>query len=635
MKSELTLAEEQSPTERLAGSSVDRSSESPNQEEFYGQDERALSQSPQATEGSERTPESIETARLEDADASPAQSKDLENGNLEKRPTHTGDELNAMDRVTRESSGPVFSVFTRHHKRLIVFLASFGGFFSPLSANIYFPALNSLARDLNVSNGLINLTLTSYMIFQGLAPAFIGDLADTAGRRPAYLICFIIYLGANIGLALQNSYAALLVLRCLQSSGSSGTIALSSGVVSDVAVASERGKYMGFVQAGSLLGPSIGPVIGGLLAEFLGWRAVFWFLVILGATFTILFLIFFPETSRVIVGDGSIPPSGYSMSLLNYLQVRRRQQGCSDSLTPSHSRASLPPKRKTRFPNPLASIRILNDKETFLLLMNNAFMFAGFYDIAATIPSLFAEIYGFNDLQIGLCYLPFGAGASLAALMNGQLLDRNFKRIAKKLNFPITKKQQSNLQNFPIEKARLQVAFPALYLSCVCILIHGWILDIGGPLAAVLVFLFIGGCCLTCAFNVTSTLLIDFYPRSSATATAASNLLRCLLGAGATAVIEPMINGMGRGWAFTFISFMLVILSPMLWVVYFHGMRWREERRLRTERFVEEREKKRATAVEDGRKESVPSGQGKLTESMGLRDKENGDGPRDNSGSRP
>jgi MFS family permease len=51
---------------------------------------------------------------------------------------------------------------------------------------------------------------------QGLAPAFIGRLSDDAGRRPAYFLCFVIYIAANIGLALQNSYPALMVLRCVQ-----------------------------------------------------------------------------------------------------------------------------------------------------------------------------------------------------------------------------------------------------------------------------------------------------------------------------------------------------------------------------------------------------------------------------------
>lgn len=79
-----------------------------------------------------------------------------------------------------QSNAPPYSVFSERKKHFIVFLAAWGGFFSPLSANIYFPALTTLTREYNVSNTLMNLTLTSYMIFQGLAPTIFGDLADMA-----------------------------------------------------------------------------------------------------------------------------------------------------------------------------------------------------------------------------------------------------------------------------------------------------------------------------------------------------------------------------------------------------------------------------------------------------------------------
>ena len=168
------------------------------------------------------------------------------------------------------SVGPAYSVFGKRQKQFIIFMAAWSGLFSSLSANIYFPALNTLSVDLKVSPELISLTLTSYMIFQGLAPTFYGDLADMAGRRPAYCIGFLIYIGANIGLALQNSYPALILLRCLQSSGSSGTIALGNAVAADVATHAERGINMGLVASGPMIGPAIGPVLGGILSDFLG-----------------------------------------------------------------------------------------------------------------------------------------------------------------------------------------------------------------------------------------------------------------------------------------------------------------------------------------------------------------------------
>lgn len=115
-----------------------------------------------------------------------------------------------------------FSIFTEWQKRWISFAASFGAMFSTLSSYIYLPALVPMARDLGVTLTLLNLTVTSYLIVAGLAPAFMGDMADQGGRRPVYILMFALMLGANIGMALQNSYPVLLVLRMLQSAGSSG-----------------------------------------------------------------------------------------------------------------------------------------------------------------------------------------------------------------------------------------------------------------------------------------------------------------------------------------------------------------------------------------------------------------------------
>lgn len=143
------------------------------------------------------------------------------------------------------SAEPPFSVFTRGQKRWISWMASFGAMFSTLNSFIYFPAVVPMARDLNVSVGLINLTITCYLVVAGLAPAVMGDLADHDGRRPVYLLMFILMLGANIGLAVQNSYPALFALRMIQSAGSSGTFGAAHGVISDVAPIAERGSYTG------------------------------------------------------------------------------------------------------------------------------------------------------------------------------------------------------------------------------------------------------------------------------------------------------------------------------------------------------------------------------------------------------
>jgi MFS family permease len=80
-------------------------------------------------------------------------------------------------------------------------------------------------------------------ILQAIAPAFIGGFSDTAGRRPAYIICFVVYIAADIALALQNNYVALLVLRMVQSGGSSGTVSVANAVVADVDTVSNLFHY--------------------------------------------------------------------------------------------------------------------------------------------------------------------------------------------------------------------------------------------------------------------------------------------------------------------------------------------------------------------------------------------------------
>lgn len=532
--------------------------------------------------------------------------------------THNGETGVGEDELPRDlealstvpSNRPPFTVFTPGQRKFIVFMASCGGFFSAASANIYFPALNALSADFHESSTLINLTLTTYMIMQGLAPTFIGDMADMLGRRPAYITCFVIYIGANIGLALCQNYASLLVLRMVQAAGSSATIALGSGVVADIATSAERGNWMGWVTAGPMVAPALAPVLGGILAQFAGWRWIFWFLTILAASYLVPFIIVFPETGRNVVGNGSVPPQKWNVSLLSYLSTRRaaKKNGLTRTISRESKRAErdrLARNRKLHFPNPINTLRVIAEKDVGLLLFFNSVVYTAFYDITSSTPYLFAQIYGFNDLQVGLCFIPFGIGCFIAPVAFGKLLDWNFRRVAKQAGMPIDRKRATDLKDFPLEKARVQVTWPLVLVGDACLLCYGWVLECNANLAAPLVLQFIMGLTLTGAFNCNGVMLVDLYPLSPSTATAANNLVRCFLGAGGTALIVIMIDRMGRGWCFTFIALVVLACMPILFVLQKWGPGWREERRVRLEaqrekkaKAEEVREKERMAAFE-------------------------------------
>ena len=528
-----------------------------------------------------------------------------------ERESQDGADLEELAPVT---SGPAYSAFSSKQKVYIVTVVTFASYISPTSASIYFPALNPIREALGVSTTLINLTLTSFMIFQGLAPTIFGDLADMGGRRPAYILAFIIYLGANIGLALQDSYAALFVLRCLQSSGSSGAIALGYGVVADISTSSERGKYMGIVGAGTMMGPAIGPVIGGVLAQYLGWRSIFWFLVIISGVFLVPYILTVPETGRNVVGNGSVPPQGWNMTFVEWWKLRK-DKTTTDDLSRTNTaegrrlaQAALAKNRKLRWPNPLKTVHIVMEKDMAIVLFFNALIYTAFYDVISSISQLFLEIYNLNDFQIGLCFLPYGCGCAISSYVNGRILDYNYKRVARQINFTIDRKHGDDLRKFPIERARLEIIWPFIILGLASVLCYGWVLEQRAHLAITLVLQFFIGIFLNGGFNILSTLVVDLYPQSPSTATAANNLVRCFMGAGGTGVIDLMLKAMGPGWCFTFIALVCVVATPMLWVELKWGPGWREERRAREE--VQDEKDKRRQDAEDAASEEAEIGAG-------------------------
>ncbi|KAI1267032.1 chloramphenicol resistance protein [Xylariaceae sp. FL1019] len=496
-----------------------------------------------------------------------------------------------VERLSRVSSGPPYSVFTPNMKRWIVAMNCVSAFMSPITGNIYFPAIPTLADSLGVSVSQINITVTTYMIFQALSPTIFGDFGDAAGRRPAFIIAFSIFLAANIGLALQRSYPALLVLRMLQSGGSSGTIALVYAVVADISMSAERGKYMGIVGAGLTIGPALGP--GGLLNAYLGWVWIFWFLVILTAVWFVPFVIAVPETARKVVGNGSVQPRGWNMSLIDYYRFRHQVQDPSTT----------PPKQKLRFPNPLNTLRVLRHKDMAMVLFYNGALFVCFSTVTATLSTQYKQIYGYNDLVIGLLYLPIGGATTLASVGGGMLADWNFRRIAKKLNVTIDRKRGMDMMNFPVEKARLQLIYPLIPIGAAATIGYGWALQRETHVAVPLVLTFLIGFCVTGPFQVLNILIVDSYPNAPATASAANNLVRCLLGAAATGSIEPIIDAIGRGWAFTLVPLLFLIPFPVLFVIAKRGPVWRKERTLESMRQAE----KEKAAAELSEKDELPS----------------------------
>lgn len=205
------------------------------------------------------------------------------------------------------------------------------------------------------------------MIFQGLTPGLFAAVSDSVGRRPTYLVCFIVYIASNIGLALSNTFWLLMLLRAIQATGNSATVALGAGVIADIAAPHERGGYLGIFGVGPLTGPTLGPVIGGALAQNLGWRSIFWFLAIFAGLFSVVLVLFLPETLRSIVGNGSVRPTSIQhIRIIDVFTGRRKNEGDNvEAQSVESQRSSLAEKKST---NVLESFKIILQKDVSLVL---------------------------------------------------------------------------------------------------------------------------------------------------------------------------------------------------------------------------------------------------------------------------
>ncbi|RUS20019.1 hypothetical protein BC937DRAFT_86558 [Endogone sp. FLAS-F59071] len=168
-------------------------------------------------------------------------------------------------------------------------------------------------------------------------------------------------------------------------------------------------------------------------------------------------------------------------------------------------------------------------------LLYNSILYASFYSITTTFPSLFADTYGLDESQVSLCYSN-GCGGILGSFLSGKIMDRDYRIMKKRMGLNAEKEARGTVKlDFPIKRER-QRSFVRYSLRTGG---HtGESLASGTSGAAV---------CCTAIFNVYSTLMVDLFPGDSASITASNNLSRCIFSAIATVTVNPEVAALGSG----------------------------------------------------------------------------------------
>ena len=253
---------------------------------------------------------------------------------------------------------------------------------TPLSIDMYLPALPQLAIDYGVPRGDVQLTLSAFMIAFGCGQIIYGPLGDHFGRRPVLLTGVLLYVGTSISCALAQTVEQLGVLRFLQGLAACAVPAMARAIVRDLADRNRAAAALSTIMASVSVAPMIAPFIGANVLEISGWRTIF---LVLGG---------FGLIAAVAAWAGA-PES-----------LRPELRG------PLAFRAVL-----SRYGELLRSPRFMG------YALTSAFMFCCMFSFISGSPFVLIDVYGLSPRTYSYCF-----GANVIALSCGAVLNSRLAR---------------------------------------------------------------------------------------------------------------------------------------------------------------------------------------------------------------
>ncbi|MFT6458796.1 multidrug effflux MFS transporter [Pseudophaeobacter arcticus] len=168
---------------------------------------------------------------------------------------------------------------------------------SALGMNLHLAALPSMASYFEVDYRVMQLSVSLYLAGNAVVQIFVGPISDQMGRRPVLLASMALFLVATVGCIFAINVEMFFVFRVAQTVVAA-TMVLSRAAVRDMYDTNDAASMIGYVTMGMAVVPMIGPAIGGLLDQWMGWTAVFWMLFLMGALTLAITYFDFGETAH-------------------------------------------------------------------------------------------------------------------------------------------------------------------------------------------------------------------------------------------------------------------------------------------------------------------------------------------------
>ncbi len=167
----------------------------------------------------------------------------------------------------------------------------------PLSMSLYTPAMPELAKAFGSPEALIKLTLSVYFGGFAFSQLIAGPVSDAFGRRKATLIFMTIYMIGSVMAAMATSIEVLLSARIIQGIGAAVGQTVARAIIRDQFSGQAAARIMNMAGIILAIAPAMAPTIGGLLLASLGWRSIFYTMLLLSFVGLVTVMTFMRETT--------------------------------------------------------------------------------------------------------------------------------------------------------------------------------------------------------------------------------------------------------------------------------------------------------------------------------------------------
>jgi len=175
----------------------------------------------------------------------------------------------------KSATGFLYERISKRQHRIILFAVALGTFMGPLDGSVVNIALPTISSDYKVTLATVEWVVMSYLLMTSSLLLTFGRLGDLYGHKNIYLRGFIVFTFGSLLCGVAPSILMLIIFRGVQAIGAGMMMSMGPAIVADITDPRERGRSLGVIAVAVSVALTTGPVLGGFLTSYFGWRSVF------------------------------------------------------------------------------------------------------------------------------------------------------------------------------------------------------------------------------------------------------------------------------------------------------------------------------------------------------------------------